>query len=169
MAPRCTGVVRDSLNAAGRVLAECCLRAGGSLLTVADLWRLELPWRERCRKATELKLTLDSSEPLEDAMRVVGALYGVTLTVSGDEQGASKPAQNRKATRKPSAARKARPAAPATSVDAEASRKRTASRAAGSPRNAEVRSWARQHGMMVSDRGRVPASVMTAYRKAHKE
>jgi hypothetical protein len=42
-----------------------------------------------------LKLTLDSSEPLEDAMRVLGAFYGVTLVVSNDEPDASKPAKKK--------------------------------------------------------------------------
>jgi len=116
-----------------------------------------------------LKLTLDSSEPLEDAMRVVGALYGVTLTISGDGERASKPAQNKKATRRPSAARKARVAAPTADAKAEGAKRKTASRSAGLPGNAEVRSWAREQGMTVSDRGRVPASVMMAYRKAHNE
>ena len=32
---------------------------------------------------------------------------------------------------------------------------------------AEVRAWARAQGMQVNDRGRVPASVLEAYREAH--
>jgi hypothetical protein len=39
----------------------------------------------------------------------------------------------------------------------------------GSPSNSELRSWARENGVAVSDRGRVPASVLTAYRNAHNE
>jgi hypothetical protein len=121
-----------------------------------------------------LKLTLDSGEPLEDAMRVVGALYGVTLVVSGDEQNGSKSVRNnasrptnskKTARRKPAAARKPPPVAP-TNADAAQSKRATAPRAAASPSNAEVRSWARQNGFTVSDRGRLPASVVTAYRKA---
>lgn len=33
-----------------------------------------------------MQLTLDSEEPLEHALRVVGALYGVRLTVVQEEQ-----------------------------------------------------------------------------------
>ena len=32
---------------------------------------------------------------------------------------------------------------------------------------ADVRTWARDQGMKVSDRGRVPAHIMEAYREAH--
>lgn len=32
---------------------------------------------------------------------------------------------------------------------------------------ADVRAWARDQGMKVSDRGRVPANVVEAYREAH--
>jgi hypothetical protein len=111
-------------------------------------------------------------------------LYGVTLVLSTDEQDASKPARENgskpassknTARRKPSAARQVRPVAPATDaatdVDADAaqSKQETAPRSAGSPSNAEVRSWARQNGLTVSDRGRVPASVLTAYRNAQHQ
>jgi hypothetical protein len=125
-----------------------------------------------------LKLTLDSSEPLEHAMRVLGALYGVTLVLSTDEEDASKPARENgtkpassksTARRKPSAAKEGRPVAPAADADAVQSKQETAPRSAGSPSNAEVRSWARQNGFTVSDRGRVPASVVTAYRNAQHE
>jgi len=132
----------------------------------------------RRRKATALKLTLDSSEPLEDAMRVVGALYGVTLVLPTDDQDASTPARKqasktttskRTARRKPSAAKATRPVAPASDVDAAQTKQRTARVSAGSPSNADIRSWARENGLTVSDRGRVPASVATAYRNAQTD
>jgi hypothetical protein len=135
-----------------------------------------------------VKLTIDSDEPLEQALRVLGALYGVTLAVSndgqdaptvgqampsGDEEGVGveggvrKPATKKKTARKtPSKARKSRAAASATDTEA-AKPEGTAPRSAGSPANAEIRAWARENGMTVSDRGRVPASVITAYRNAH--
>jgi hypothetical protein len=128
-----------------------------------------------------LKLTLDSSEALEDAMRVLGALYGVTLVVSPDEQdattsarkptskpgrkSANKPAGSKKtANRAPSAVKKAQPVVPSTKTAAARSEKKTARRSVAAASNAEVRSWARQNGFTVSDRGRLPASVVTAYR-----
>jgi len=102
-------------------------------------------------------------------MRVLGALYGVTLVVSSDEQDASRPATKRTTRRRPSPAKEARTGVPTADAEAGKSKPETALRSAGSPSNAEVRSWARQSGLRVSDRGRVPASVMTAYRNAHNE
>jgi hypothetical protein len=123
-------------------------------------------------KGTDVKLTVDSSESLEDAMRVLGALYGVQLVVAsvgqdvpGNEPAASKPAE------KPRTARKRKPATrktrPAPASDTLEPKQRAVSASAGSPSNAEVRSWAHESGMTVSDRGRVPASVINAYRNAH--
>jgi hypothetical protein len=128
-----------------------------------------------------LKLTLDSTEPLEDAMRVLGALYGVTLVVSPDEQDgtrsttASKPARKsaskatgsqRTVNSAPSAKKKAPAVASAAKAAKPRSKQKTAQRSVGASNNAEVRSWARQNGFTVSDRGRLPASVVTAYRNA---
>jgi len=126
-------------------------------------------------KGTDVKLTVDSSEPLEDAMRVLGALYGVQLVVAslgqdvpGNEPAASKPAEkSRTVAKKRPATRKTRPAPARDAVAPKQRAPRRVSGSAGSPSAADVRSWARESGMTVSDRGRVPASVITAYRNAH--
>ena len=50
-----------------------------------------------------------------------------------------------------------------------ASRGRGRGRSAGSRsggNNAEIREWAKSNGMQVSDRGRIPASVVEAYEQA---
>jgi hypothetical protein len=112
-------------------------------------------------KRSAVKLTVDSNEPLEDAMRVLGALYGVTLVVSREVSDPRRPAQKGRVTRrKGSTARKPRTGASAVDADAGES--------AGTPSNAEVRAWARRTGLSVSDRGRVPASVLKEYRNAHQ-
>lgn len=125
-----------------------------------------------------MKITLDSSEPLEDAVRVIGSLYGVTLVVSNGEPETTKPVQTqvskpakRKTKRtRPTAATKVRTRVVAAEADAgESNEQTTPSQSVASPSNAEVRSWARQNGLKVSDRGRVPASVLAAYRSAHDE
>jgi hypothetical protein len=124
-----------------------------------------------------VKITVDSSEPLEDALRVLGALYGVTLVVSPGDHSDTEPVHKRAAKPAPkrrSASRK-RPAAveksSATAAAAEAgdgqSDSEPAAVSAGAPSNAQVRAWARENGARVSDRGRVPASVVDAYRRAH--
>jgi len=118
-----------------------------------------------------LRLTLDSSEPLEDAMRVLGALYGVTLVVSPDDQDATSTARKtastpgKKSANKPAGNKKTVNRAPTDAKKARPEQK-TARRSAGASSNAEVRSWARRNGLTVSDRGRLPASVVTAYRNA---
>ena len=116
-------------------------------------------------------------------MRVLGALYGVTLVVSPAEQdgtrsasataskpsrkSASKPASSQKTVNSArSAANKAQPVASSTRAGKPPSKQKTAQRSVGASSNAEVRSWARQNGFTVSDRGRLPASVVTAYRNA---
>jgi hypothetical protein len=50
--------------------------------------------------------------------------------------------------------------------------RRVSNRAAGSDKtdgsqSQAIRQWAREQGMKVSDRGRVPKEVMEAYRKAN--
>lgn len=111
-------------------------------------------------------------------MRVVGALYGVTLAVSTAEPqgGPSVPSTNsvpaRDTKRTPGRSRAAHKAAKrATTVSASRRRRLADTTPTGStgsaPDNAEVRSWARQSGLAISDRGRIPASVMTAYHDSH--
>lgn len=116
-------------------------------------------------------------------MRVLGALYGVTLVVSPNEQDAAGPAKTTQSTpgtksaRKPasgqktvttarSAAKKARPVASSTRAGKPPSKQKTAQRSVAATSNAEIRSWARQNGFTVSDRGRLPASVVTAYQNS---
>lgn len=53
--------------------------------------------------------------------------------------------------------------------DTGKSRTGSVARSDGVPSNAEVRSWARENGLTISDRRRVPASVMAAYRSAHNK
>jgi hypothetical protein len=40
-------------------------------------------------------------------------------------------------------------------------------RAGGDNRTAQIREWARSHGHKVNERGRIPATVVEAYEKAH--
>jgi hypothetical protein len=127
----------------------------------------ELSGHRNKLEGNAVRLTLDSSEPLEDAIRVLGALYGVTLIVSNGQPEASEPTHQ--PTSRPKRADSTKPRAGAGSAGTQAGKspERTAPRPAGPPSNAEVRSWARQAGLTVSDRGRVPASVMTSYRSAN--
>ena len=65
---------------------------------------------------------------------------------------------------------------PSDSPNKPRGRKARKATAAGSPANVaprgqseEVRAWARERGMDVSDRGRLPAQVIAAYQEAHKD
>lgn len=112
-----------------------------------------------------MRLTVDSNEPLEDAIRVVGSLYGVTLMVSEDGREAGQPTRRSTPDKPPPSDQRRRRAR----VSKASSRKSAtaAAGADGAASNADIRSWARHRGLAVNGRGRVPASVMTAYRQAH--
>lgn len=120
-----------------------------------------------------MQLTIDSSESLEDAMRVLGALYGVRLVLAtGNEVTPQRavvaratPAADRpeRATR----ARTTRTARRKSGKTAPARRRRASKQAVVPTSTADIRTWARQNGLTVSDRGRISSSVLSAYRDAH--
>jgi hypothetical protein len=131
------------------------------------------------RKANAVRLTIDSSEPLDDAMRVLGALYGVRLVIAGDNdaavatstgasRGTTRTATRKSATRRREELLAAPRSAAGAGTRAAPARKRVSreGRSPASPANAEIRASARDHGMTVSGRGRIPGKVMTAYREA---
>lgn len=116
-----------------------------------------------------MKLTIDSTEALEDTLRVVGAFYNVTLEVSpsaGDNNRSDQTSGTDAST----------PARPARASRGRAQRRpgkrsrrgpaRSSANGKGRVDTAAVRSWARENGYTVADRGRVPAEVLTAYRDA---
>ena len=126
-----------------------------------------------CRKALIMKLTLDSAEPLDEALRVVGALYGVRLAVSTDDasevEAADQPAPETvtaraTAGRRTSTSRARRQAGKGGRAT---SRRRSTRRTDPSGNTAEIRAWARRTGLAVSDRGRISGTVLAAYRNAH--
>ncbi len=113
-----------------------------------------------------MKVTIDSSEPLDDALRVLGALYDVTLIVSpslGEDQG-DIPATPLRARARPSS----RPAASERALRTPKGRGGRARQNVAPVGTAELRTWARDNGYAVSDRGRVAASVVQAYDAAHQ-
>jgi len=109
-----------------------------------------------------VKISIDSTEPLQDVLRVIGAAYEVTLAVA-QEGGRSVPPLVEASSRAGSSRRvrgrgtSGRPSAGRT-------------KSTGGPAkvsSAELRSWARQNGYAVRDRGRVPAAVVAAHHKAN--
>jgi Lsr2 len=107
-----------------------------------------------------VQLSIDSTEPLDKVLAVVGALYGVELIAAGPVASAAAPnvgtnADTAQAAATGKALRKRQPAA-----------RRSRRAQAAKPDPVAVRAWARTNGHDVRDRGRVPAAVLTAYTAA---
>jgi len=104
-----------------------------------------------------MKLTVDSDEPLERVLEVVGSLYGVRLSIDGVPAGPARPSSGRART----ATRPTRGRRSAKKAVAKRSPARRGRGAAADP--AAVRAWAREQGLPVRERGRVPAEIVQAY------
>jgi hypothetical protein len=94
-----------------------------------------------------MQLTIDSSQSLDDVLRVVGSMFNVTITAAGADSEATRSAGK--------------------SRRSSSSRRSTAGRSArrlASP--AEVRAWAVAHGHSVNGRGRIPAAIVSAFEAA---
>jgi hypothetical protein len=107
-----------------------------------------------------MQLTIDSNEPLERVLDVVGSLYGVRLVVTAEIPEAPVVAGSRPRRGAAPKSRAARPRGKA--VPARSHHGRSAATAIPAD-SATVRQWAQANGHPVKDRGRVPASVVAAY------
>jgi len=119
------------------------------------------------RREASLKVTIDSTEPLADALRVVGALYNVNLAEApaADDTPPAEPVQGKPA-RATTANPPRRSPAKTSKVPNEGRSRRSRRVAAATSR--EIRAWALANGHAVSDRGTLPAAVKAAYTEAHK-
>ena len=93
-----------------------------------------------------MQITIDSAEPLDRVLPLINAMYGVDLSVPV-QPAAAAPARRTRSTR--------------TSQGSGRRNKRAEVKASA------VREWARDNGHQVSDRGRVPAQLVEAYRAAN--
>jgi Lsr2 len=105
-----------------------------------------------------VQVTIDSAEPLDRVLAVIGALYGVELTTP--ELPATKPAAK---ARSVMAIAAEKPAAVRTPRSRTATTRRPRQASETKPDPASVRAWAKANGHDVNDRGRVPAGVTDAY------
>ncbi len=118
-----------------------------------------------------VKVTIDSSEPLDQALRVLGAMYDVTLRISSTDTNEPNGSQHSSSDgdlfspRKPG--RKGRPGRSASAARRKSS---TGGKRAARVRvsTAELRSWARENGYTVAERGRLPKEIAAAYNAAKK-
>jgi hypothetical protein len=115
-----------------------------------------------------LKLTIDSTEALEDTLRVVGALYNVSIEASANAANGNRSDKNAGTSRsaRPTLAAGARARRRRPGRRAPGKQGRAGTRANGRASAAAVRSWARANGYTIADRGRVPDEVLTAYQNA---
>jgi hypothetical protein len=115
-----------------------------------------------------VQLTIDSDTDLDAALRLVGAFYGVEVTVaSGAAAAADQPRSGRGGSRpgRRGAAKKA--AARPRKTAARGARRGRRATAPRSNDTAQIRAWAQANGHSVNSRGRIPAPVIEAYRAAH--
>ncbi len=115
-----------------------------------------------------MKVTIDSTEPLADALRVIGALYNVNLAhvaatddTTTTTAGAAQDQPLGAATAKPSRRTPAKTAKAPTSNRTGRRRRTTAAS------SSDVRAWAVANGHAVSNRGTLPAAIKAAYAQAH--
>jgi len=112
-----------------------------------------------------VQLTIDSTERLESVLAVLSSVYQVDLTAGArpEASNVSIPPSTVKA--KKSARAPGRAAESSTGSAGGSRRGRSNSQEAADP--SAVRAWAREHDVPVSVRGRIPASLRSAYRDAH--
>lgn len=117
-----------------------------------------------------MQVSFDSTDPLADVLAVVGTVYGVTLAVAGSEagSGSSNPAVSAEPVVAPAGrGRDVSPAQRAVAGKKEtAPRGETTSPARDAGLAQRVRTWARENGVEVSGRGRLPQSTVDAYTAA---
>jgi hypothetical protein len=118
-----------------------------------------------------LKVTIDSSEPLADALRVIDALYNVTLAQVDNMPALGTPSAGPRSSRRSGATTNGssrRAGTSKTTKGARAPKPTRSSPQAAAVSTSEIRRWALANGHTVSSRGTLPGAVRTAYAKAHR-
>ena len=100
-----------------------------------------------------VQLTIDTSQPLEDVLRVLGAMYNVAITVEPAPESVAAAAPARASTRRTATRR--RPGRTPIRSHGKASRSGATS--------AEIRAWAVANGFDVGSKGRIPRAVVDAF------
>ena len=123
-----------------------------------------LRWHFPHRKQVHVRITIDSKDSIEQALAVVGALYGVHVAVSDSPDAAPEG----EAGSLSNGATSTRKASKRATARAGRSRRGTGRRAPQVDL-AAVRAWAREHGYEVSNRGRLPQAVINAYTESTQD
>jgi len=112
-----------------------------------------------------VQLTIDSTEPLECVLAVLSSVYQVDLAAGPRLEAPTTAvpaptAKTTKGTRAPGRAAK-------SSTGTAGGTRRGRSNSSAAVDSSTVRAWAREHDVAVNGRGRIPASLLNAYRAAH--
>jgi len=144
------------------------LWSGTGVLTADDHWfamqHLVSHPEHLSEEFRPVQVSFDSTEPLEQVLAVLGAVYSTRLTVSSGGQQQAVAAPRREAR----SGRRTRTSVAAAAQPATAGRSRRSGRAI--PARVDVaaaRAWAREQGMTVSSRGQLGAAVLAAYQTAN--
>ena len=129
-----------------------------------------LPTSSRVAKGTAVQVSFDSSDPLADVLSVVGTVYGVKLTVTGEVPEAAAPNSTAPAGTVATTGGQRAKASPRKSPRSTTKKEALPADSTSAARDAglaqRVRAWARDNKVEVSDRGRLPQSTVDAYTAA---
>ena len=114
-----------------------------------------------------LKLTIDSTDSLEHTLRVVGAVYNVTIEATGNPPADAPSVASNGDSATTAASRSRSRSRNSQKRQPRARRARAAKNGRARVATSDVRAWARASGYEIADRGRVSANVLAAYQQAH--
>ncbi len=109
-----------------------------------------------------MKVTIDATDSLSDTIRVINALFDVTLAQVDGDDGRTAPARRSAPPRKPEASPSKRSNAKVSNRSVRRNRSTSPAPASAS----EIRAWARANGHVVRDRGTIPAAIREAFEAA---
>jgi len=113
-----------------------------------------------------VQLTIDSTEPLESVLAVLGSVYQVRLSAAARSD-APTPSEPTPTAKTKTGTRGPRGTAKSTTGTVGGSR-RSRSNSSAAVDSSAVRAWARENDIPVSVRGQLPASLLDAYRDAQR-
>jgi len=114
-------------------------------------------------RGNHVKVTIDATDSLSDTIRVINALFDVTLAEVDGGKGTTVPARRPAPRPRPAASASKRANVKVSNGPARSNR----STSPPTPASAsQIRAWARANGHVVSDRGAIPAAVRAAFEAA---
>ena len=110
-----------------------------------------------------MKVTIDATDSLSDTIRVINALFDVTLAQVDGDNGRTATARRSAPPRKPEASASKRSTAKVSTRPVRSNRSTSPTTPASA---SQIRAWARANGHVVRDRGTIPAAIRAAFEAA---